>query len=56
MFPTCFRVPVPIRTGSGNVLVPGVHRGVALAIENASVEVTQCFYNFRDREWNEDVG
>ena len=34
----------------------GIHRGVALAIENASVEVTHYMHNESDREWNEDVG
>ena len=34
----------------------GKHRGVALAIENASVEVTRYMHNESNREWNEDVG
>ena len=34
----------------------GVHRSVALAIENAPLTMTQCMHNKIDREWNEDVG
>ena len=55
MFMTCFWVPRPIRTGSGNVLVFGVYRSVALTIENAPVEITQCMHNEIESEWNEDV-
>ena len=36
--------------------MPRVHRGVALAIENALVEVTQCMHNETDRESNENAG
>ena len=34
----------------------GIHRGIALAIENASVKVTRCIHKESDRAWNEDVG
>ena len=34
----------------------GVHRSVALAIENALVEIIQCMHNEIESEWNEDVG
>ena len=34
----------------------GIHRDIALAIENASVEVTCYMHNESDREWNKDVG
>ena len=50
MFLTCFQVPRPIRIGSGNVLVPGVHRSVALAIENAPVYIIVCMHNKIDRK------
>ena len=40
MFLTCFQVPRPIRTGLGNVLVPGVHKSVASAIANVLVDIT----------------
>ena len=56
MFLTCFRVHRSIGTGSGNILVSGIHRGIALAIENALVEVTRYMHNESDREWDEDVG
>ena len=39
MFPTCFRVPRPIGTGSGNVLVPGVHRSVVSVMVNVPVGI-----------------
>ena len=55
MFLTCFQVPRPIGTGSGNVLVPEVHKSVALVIENVPVELTQCMHSEIDREWNKDV-
>ena len=56
MFPTCLQVPRPIRTGSGNILVFGVQISVALAIENALVEITPCMHNEIEGELNEDVG
>ena len=56
MFTTCSRVSRPIGTGSGNILVYGVCRSVALAIENAPIVIPQCMHNKIDREWNEDVG
>ena len=56
MFTTCLQAPRPIETGSGNILVFGVHISVALAIENVPVEITRCMHNRMDREWNEDVG
>ena len=56
MFQTYFRVPRPIGTWPGNILVFGVHRSVALTIENAPVEITQCMHNEIESEWNEDVG
>ena len=56
MFPTCFRAHRFIRTGSGNILVSGIHKGIALAIEDASVDVTHYMHNKSDREWNENVG
>ena len=34
----------------------GIHKGIALAIEDASVEVNRYMHNKSDREWNEDVG
>ena len=36
--------------------MPGVHKCVALAIENVPVEPTQSMHNKIDRECNEDVG
>ena len=45
MFPTCFQVPRPIGTGSGNVLVPGVHKSVVLVIENVPIEITQYMHS-----------
>ena len=39
MFQTCFWVPRPIGTGSGNVLVPGVHRSVVLVMVNVPVGI-----------------
>ena len=56
MFSTCFRAHRFIGTGSGNILVSGIHKGIALAIEDSLVEVTPHMHNKSDREWNEDVG
>ena len=36
--------------------MPGIHRSVALAIENAPVEMTQYMHDEIDRKWNADVG
>ena len=56
MFLTCFRVPRPIGTRPGNILVFGVYRSVALAIENALAEITRCMHDKIGREWDEGVG
>ena len=56
MFLTYFRAPRFTGTGSGHILVPGVHKSVALAIENVLVEITWFRHSELDREWNEDVG
>ena len=45
MFLTCFQVPRPIRTGSGNVLMPGVHRSIVSVIENVLIEITQYMHS-----------
>ena len=40
MSPTCFQIPRPIGTGLVNILVFVVYKSIALAIENALVEIT----------------
>ena len=56
MFQTYFRVPRHIGAWPGNILVFGVHRSVALTIENAPVETTRCMHNEIESVWNKDVG
>ena len=37
------------------MLVCGIHRGVALVIKNALVELTCYIHNESDMEWDEDI-
>ena len=50
MFPTCFQVPRPVRTVSGNSPVPRVYKSIVSAIASVTVGMAGYMYSKIERE------